>query len=130
MSDPVQAEVSYPSPVFAVSVQTAAGFPVTLPESPAPEVETNDPVSVSVNFPNAGPTNVLVMPAMGPQGPEGPAGETGPQGPAGPAGANGAAGAAGPAGANAQVQVLTLAAYLALTPEQQMNGTWYLIPKT
>lgn len=118
MSDPVQAEVSYPSPFFAVSVQTAAGFPVTLPESPAPEVETNDPVSVSVNFPNAGPASVLVMPAMGPQGP------------AGPAGANGAAGAAGAAGANAQVQVLTLAAYLALTPEQQMNGTWYLIPKT
>jgi hypothetical protein len=121
MSDPVQAEVSYPSPVFAVSVQTAAGFPVTLPESPAPEVETNDPVSVSVNFPNAGPANVLVMPAMGPQGPAGPAG---------PAGTNGAAGAAGAAGANAQVQVLTLAAYLALTPEQQTNGTWYLIPKT
>lgn len=36
---------------------------------------------------------------------------------------------AGPPGANAQIQVLTLAAYMALTPEQQMNGTWYVIPK-
>lgn len=126
MSDPVQVEVSYPAPVFAVSVQTAAGFPVTLPESPALEVETYDPVSVSFNFPNAGPANVLVMPAMGPQGPAGPAGETGPQGPAGPAGPSGPS---GPAGANAEIVVLSLAAYLALTPAEQMDGRWYVIPK-
>lgn len=42
----------------------------------------------------------------------------------------GAPGPPGVAGANAQIQILTLAAYLALTPEQQTNGTWYLIPKT
>jgi hypothetical protein len=36
----------------------------------------------------------------------------------------------GPAGANAEIVVLTLAAYLALAPEVQTNGTWYLIPKT
>jgi hypothetical protein len=36
----------------------------------------------------------------------------------------------GDPGANAQIQVLAnLAAYLALTPEQQMNGAWYVIPK-
>lgn len=41
-----------------------------------------------------------------------------------------AAGEAGPPGANAPTQVLTLAAYLALTPEAQLNGTWYVIPRT
>jgi hypothetical protein len=41
-----------------------------------------------------------------------------------------AVGEAGPPGANAPTQVLTLAAYLALTPEAQLNGTWYVIPRT
>ena len=36
----------------------------------------------------------------------------------------------GPAGANAEIVVLTLAAYLALAPEVQMDGRWYVIPKT
>ncbi len=40
----------------------------------------------------------------------------------------GADGDPGPAGANAEIVVLTLAAYLALAPEVQMNGTWYVIP--
>jgi hypothetical protein len=42
----------------------------------------------------------------------------------------GAPGEPGPPGANAESVILNLAAYLALTPEQQMDGTWYLIPKT
>ena len=43
-------------------------------------------------------------------------------------GADGDPGADGPPGANAEIVVLTLAAYLALAPEVQMNGTWYVIP--
>jgi hypothetical protein len=75
MSDPVQCVVSYPPlQFFTVSVQTPAGFPVTLPEAPAPEVELNEPVSVSVVFVNGGPVQVIVLPATGPQGPAGPAG--------------------------------------------------------
>lgn len=35
----------------------------------------------------------------------------------------------GPPGTNAKIQILTLAAYLALSPEEQTNGTWYVIPK-
>lgn len=35
----------------------------------------------------------------------------------------------GDAGVNAQITVLTLAAYLALDAPTQMNGTWYVIPK-
>jgi hypothetical protein len=45
-------------------------------------------------------------------------------------GAPGEPGAPGPAGANAEHVILTLAEYLALPPEAQMDGTWYLIPKT
>lgn len=104
MSDPVQCVVSYPPlPFFAVSVQAASGFPVTLPEAPAPEVETNDPVSVSVMFVNGSPAQVIVLPATGPQGPD---------------------------GANAEHVVLTLSEYLALSPASQMDGRWYLVPKT
>lgn len=41
-----------------------------------------------------------------------------------------AVGSAGPPGANAQYVLLAnLAAYLALAPEVQMDGRWYLIPK-
>ena len=40
-----------------------------------------------------------------------------------------APGTPGDPGANAEIVVLTLAAYMALTPEQQMNGIWYVIPK-
>jgi hypothetical protein len=36
----------------------------------------------------------------------------------------------GPSGANAEHVILTLAAYLALSPAVQMDGRWYLIPKT
>jgi hypothetical protein len=36
----------------------------------------------------------------------------------------------GPAGANAEIVVLTLAAYLALSPAVQMDGRWYVIPKS
>jgi hypothetical protein len=39
-------------------------------------------------------------------------------------------GAAGAAGANAEHVILTLAEYLALSPEEQTDGTWYLIPTT
>ena len=35
----------------------------------------------------------------------------------------------GPPGTPAQIVVLSLAAYLALSPAEQMNGTWYVIPK-
>jgi hypothetical protein len=42
----------------------------------------------------------------------------------------GAPGEPGPAGANAESVILSLAEYLALPPEAQMDGTWYLIPKT
>jgi hypothetical protein len=42
----------------------------------------------------------------------------------------GAPGADGPPGANAEIVVLTLAAYLALAPGVQMDGRWYVIPKT
>jgi hypothetical protein len=42
----------------------------------------------------------------------------------------GAPGAPGPPGANPEVVILTLAEYLALAPEVQMDGRWYLIPKT
>jgi hypothetical protein len=41
----------------------------------------------------------------------------------------GSPGAPGPPGANAEIVVLSLAAYLALSPAAQMNGTWYVIPK-
>lgn len=124
MSDPVQCVVSFPSaPIFAVSVQEPASFPVTLVEAPAPEVETSDPVSVSVEFVNGGPTEVIVLPQSGPQGvvgpqgpqgltgaqgpqgpqgdpggPPGPQGEVGPAGPQGPTGATGATGEQGPQG--------------------------------
>jgi hypothetical protein len=36
----------------------------------------------------------------------------------------------GPAGDAPEIVVLTLAAYLALSPEVQMDGRWYLIPKS
>ena len=42
----------------------------------------------------------------------------------------GADGDPGPAGDNAEIVVLSLAAYLALAPEVQMDGRWYVIPKT
>jgi len=45
-------------------------------------------------------------------------------------GADGDPGDDGPPGANAEIVVLTLAAYLALAPEVQMDGRWYVIPKT
>ena len=41
-----------------------------------------------------------------------------------------APGTPGDPGANAEIVVLTLAAYLALAPEVQMDGRWYVIPKT
>ena len=34
----------------------------------------------------------------------------------------------GPPGQNATITILTLAEYLALSPEQQTNGTWYVVP--
>lgn len=40
----------------------------------------------------------------------------------------GADGPPGTAGANAEIVVLTLAAYLALPAETQMDGRWYVIP--
>lgn len=68
--------------------------------------------------------------ATGPQGPAGPTGLTGPEGPAGPTGATGATGATGPKGDAAEIVVMAnLAAYLALAPEVQMDGRWYIIPK-
>ena len=36
----------------------------------------------------------------------------------------------GPKGDSPEIVTMTLAEYLALTPEEQMDGTWYLIPKT
>lgn len=51
-------------------------------------------------------------------------------GPAGPAGEAGEPGEAGPAGENAEIVLLTLAEYLALDPEVQTDGRWYVIPKT
>lgn len=36
----------------------------------------------------------------------------------------------GPPGANAEVVVLTLADYLALSPAAQMDGRWYVVPKS
>lgn len=45
-------------------------------------------------------------------------------------GAPGLDGPPGPSGANAEHVILTLAAYLALSPAVQMDGRWYLIPKT
>lgn len=51
-------------------------------------------------------------------------------GPAGADGAQGPSGADGAAGANAEHVILTLAAYLALPPETQLDGRWYVIPKT
>jgi hypothetical protein len=62
-----------------------------------------------------------------PRGPTGPMGQPGQNGTNGTNGTNGQDGAPGQ---NAQVVVLTLAEYLALTPEQQMDGTWYVVPKT
>lgn len=55
---------------------------------------------------------------------------TGPAGPAGEAGEPGDPGEAGPAGENAEIVLLTLAEYLALDPEVQTDGRWYVIPKT
>lgn len=52
------------------------------------------------------------------------------QGDPGAAGAAGNDGADGAAGSNAELVVTTLAAYLALAPEVQMDGRWYIIPKT
>lgn len=40
------------------------------------------------------------------------------------------AGEPGPAGDNAEIVVLTLAAYLALSPATQMDGRWYVVPTT
>lgn len=36
----------------------------------------------------------------------------------------------GDTGANAEIVVLTLVEYLALSPEVQMDGRWYVTPKT
>ena len=49
--------------------------------------------------------------------------------PSGADGTPGPAGADGAPGANAEIVVLSLADYLALTPEAQMDGTWYVVPK-
>jgi len=46
----------------------------------------------------AAPTNVLLIPAIGPAGPQGPPGPIGPQGPQGPGGVSGSQGPLGPAG--------------------------------
>jgi len=63
-------------------------------------------------------------------GPPGPAGPAGPQGEAGADGAQGADGTPGADGEAAEIIVMeSLAAYLALSPEAQMNGSIYLIPK-
>lgn len=59
-----------------------------------------------------------------------PRGPTGPMGQPGQNGTNGTNGQDGAPGQNAQVVILTLAEYLALTPEEQTNGTWYVVPKT
>jgi hypothetical protein len=71
--------------------------------------EETTPVSVEVGVspPPASPITVAVAQA--------------------PAGADGAP---GPPGPGVTVQILSLAAYLALSPAEQMDGTWYVIPKS
>lgn len=48
----------------------------------------------------------------------------------GPQGEPGLPGTPGQPGTNAATVVLTLAEYLALPLETQMDGRWYIIPKT
>lgn len=109
MDAPVNYEVSYPSPVFAVAVHSPAAFPVILPGPPAPEILQSQN-SLSIQFPNIGPAAITVIHV-------------------GADGSDGADGADGQPGENANIVVLTLAAYLALDAPTQMNGTWYVIPK-
>lgn len=72
----------------------------------------------------------IVTIQTGPPGPAGPAGPQGEAGADGDPGADGAPGAAGADGADAEIIVMeSLAAYLALSPEAQMNGAIYLVPK-
>lgn len=59
-----------------------------------------------------------------------PRGPTGPMGQPGTNGTNGTNGTDGADGANAEFVVLTLAEYLALPPETQMDGRWYVVPRT
>jgi len=71
---------------------------------------------------------------QGPQGDRGLQGDQGIQGDPGPIGLTGdpgPAGDTGPAGANAEIVLCAnLAAYLALSPETQADGRWYVVPKT
>lgn len=104
MADTVNITVSA-SPVTVAVTESAAPVAVAITESAAPVAvavtEAAAPVAVAVTPPAESPVTVNVT--------EGPP---------------------GPAGANAEIVVLTLAAYLALSPAQQMDGTWYVIPKT
>ncbi len=54
----------------------------------------------------------------------------GPTGPMGQPGQNGTNGTNGVDGQNAEFVVLTLSEYLALSPETQMDGRWYVVPRT
>lgn len=92
--------------VDAVTSPVSVNVPVTV-TSPVISITASTPQSVAMAVESVS-QSVVVEIGQGSPGPIGPA---------------------GPAGANAQVQILTLAAYLALTPEAQMNGTWYVIPK-
>jgi hypothetical protein len=104
MSDPVQFSATFPDLISSVTVQSPAPFPVTIPSETPPSVQNAVNFQISVSLPEL-PSQVIVIP-----------------------GGSGA-GSPGPAGANAQTTVLTLAAYLALSAPQQMDGTWYVIPK-
>lgn len=109
--------------------------PITVTVSPvlAPItviIEQPAPVAVAVP-PGEAPVTVVVHASPeGPQGLVGPQGDQGLVGPQGEQGGPGPAGPAGPEGPGVEVVIMAnLAAYLALDPEVQMDGRWYVIPK-
>lgn len=108
MPDTVNITVSASPVTVAMTAPAAAPVAVAITETAAPVAvaitETAAPVAVAVTPPATSPITVAVAQA--------------------PAGAD------GDPGANAEIVMLAnLAAYLALAPEVQMDGRWYVIPK-
>lgn len=131
-AEPVTVDVTVSETPVSVSVSLAAAPAITmnvaLTSTPVSVdfTEARDAYQLAVAEGFAG-TRAEWLASL--QGEQGTPGNDGADGADGAAGADGADGADGAPGANAEHVILTLAEYLALPPETQLDGRWYVIPK-